>query len=47
MLEDLGRDDEAAFWAERADVAADALGMGGDDEDEIFVEDGLIESEES
>lgn len=47
VLEDLGRDDEAAFWAERADVAADALGMGGDDEDEIFVEDGLIESEES
>lgn len=45
VLEDLGRDDEAAFWAERAEVASDALGMSDDDEDEIFVEDGLIEGE--
>lgn len=43
VLEDLGRDDEAAFWSERADVAADALGLG--DDDEMIVEDGLIEGE--
>lgn len=45
VLEDLGRAEEAAFWAERAEVASDALGMGGDDEDEIVVEDGLVEEE--
>lgn len=45
VLEDLGRDDEAAFWAQRAEVAADVLGMSGDDEDEIVIEDGLIEGE--
>src|SRR5690606_24723116 len=44
VLEDLGRTEEAAFWTERADVAADALGMT-DDEDENFVEDGLIEGD--
>ncbi|MGM7700033.1 hypothetical protein [Microbacterium sp. A84] len=43
VLEDLGRDDEAAFWLDRAEVAADALGMG--DDDEMIVEDGLIEGE--
>lgn len=47
VLEDLGRDDEAAFWADRAEVAADALGMSDDDEDEIIIEDSLIEEEES
>ena len=46
VLEDLGRDDEAAFWAERAEVASDALGMSGDDEEEIIIEDGLIEEED-
>ncbi len=45
VLEDLGRDEEAAFWAARAEVAAEALGMNDEDEDEIFVEDGLIEGE--
>lgn len=44
VLEDLGREDEASYWAERAEVAADALGMN-DDDDEIIVEDGLIEEE--
>ena len=43
VLEDLGRHDEAKFWAQRADVAADALGISDDDDDEIVVEDGLIE----
>ena len=42
MLEDLGRTDEAAFWTERADVAASALGLDGQF-DEMIVEDGLIE----
>jgi len=46
VLEDLGRDEEAAFWVHRADVASDALGLN-DDDDEIVVEDGLIEDEES
>lgn len=45
VLEDLGRGEEAAFWVARADVAADALGMNEEDEDEIFVEDGLVEGE--
>lgn len=44
VLEDLGRDDEAAFWAQRADIAAEALGLN-DDDDEIVIEDGLIEGE--
>lgn len=42
VLEDLGRTDEAAFWTERADVAASALGLDGQF-DEMIVEDGLIE----
>jgi hypothetical protein len=42
VLEDLGRADEAAFWAERADVAASALGLDGQF-DEMIVEDGLVE----
>jgi hypothetical protein len=36
VLEDLGRSDEAAFWQDRADVAAAALGH---DDDELIVED--------
>jgi hypothetical protein len=43
VLEDLGRDDEAAFWAERAEVAAQALGVDEAGDEEIIVEDGLIE----
>ncbi|MFS0854428.1 primosomal protein, partial [Microbacterium sp. 179-I 3D4 NHS] len=46
VLEDLGRDDEAAFWAERAEVAAQALGIDEAGDEEIFVEDGLIDDEE-
>ena len=46
VLEDLGREEDAAYWATRADVAADALGMSDDDEDEIVVEDGLVEGQE-
>jgi hypothetical protein len=42
VLEDLGRADEAAFWTERADVAASALGLDGQF-DEMIVEDGLVE----
>jgi hypothetical protein len=42
VLEDLGRADEAAFWTQRAEVAASALGHDGEF-DEIIVEDGLIE----
>jgi len=42
VLEDLGRADEAAFWTQRAVVAASALGHDGEF-DEIIVEDGLIE----
>ena len=37
VLEDLGRGEEAAFWQERADVAAAALGHG--DDEEMIVED--------
>ncbi len=40
VLEDLGREEEAAFWNSRASVAAAALGL---DDDEIIVEDGLVE----
>ncbi|MFS0894138.1 hypothetical protein [Microbacterium sp. 179-I 3D3 NHS] len=43
VLEDLGRDEEAAFWAHRADVAAEALGVDEAGDEEIYVEDGLIE----
>uniref|UniRef100_UPI00333FDE4F primosomal protein n=1 Tax=Microbacterium sp. TaxID=51671 RepID=UPI00333FDE4F len=44
VLEDLGRSDEAAFWHERAEVAAEALGATAAEHDELIVEDGLIES---
>ncbi|MFT4260775.1 primosomal protein [Microbacterium sp.] len=43
VLEDLGRTEEAAFWARRADIAAEALGVDEAGDEEIFVEDGLIE----
>src|SRR5690606_17034437 len=43
VLEDLGRSDEAAFWTQRAAVAASALGV---DDDELVVEDGLADAEE-
>ncbi|UJP10677.1 hypothetical protein L2X99_03155 [Microbacterium sp. KUDC0406] len=43
VLEDLGRTDEAEFWAERAEAAADALGAASAEHDEVIVEDGLIE----
>jgi len=46
VLEDLGRTDEAEFWAKRADVAAEALGIDEAGDEEIFVEDGLIEDED-
>ncbi|WP_433584377.1 hypothetical protein [Microbacterium hydrocarbonoxydans] len=46
VLEDLGRADEAEFWAKRADVAAEALGIDEAGDEEIFVEDGLIEDDE-
>ncbi|GAT73632.1 hypothetical protein MHM582_2126, partial [Microbacterium sp. HM58-2] len=45
VLEDLGRTDEAAFWAQRAEVAAEALGIDEAGDEEIFIEDGLIEGE--
>ncbi len=45
VLEDLGRDDEAAFWAHRAEVAAEALGIDEAGDEEIFIEDGLIEGD--
>ncbi|MFJ4252165.1 primosomal protein [Microbacterium sp. NPDC090003] len=45
VLEDLGRDDEAAFWTHRAEVAAEALGIDEAGDEEIFIEDGLIEGE--
>ncbi|MFC4137493.1 MULTISPECIES: hypothetical protein, partial [unclassified Microbacterium] len=43
VLEDLGRIDEAEFWAERAETAADALVAASAEHDEVIVEDGLIE----
>ncbi len=47
VLEDLGRGSEAAFWQERADVAAAALGDDPEDGDEeIVIEDSLLEDEE-
>ncbi|PVE91688.1 hypothetical protein DC434_18330 [Microbacterium sp. TPD7012] len=45
VLEDLGRDEEAAFWAHRADVAAEALGVDEAGDEELIVEDGLIEGD--
>jgi hypothetical protein len=46
VLEDLGRADEAEFWAKRAEVAAEALGIDEAGDEEIFVEDGLIDDDE-
>ncbi|MGM1016720.1 MAG: hypothetical protein ACQEW8_04185 [Actinomycetota bacterium] len=44
VLEDLGRDAEAVFWSERAEVASAALGLGQEGEDdEIIIEDTMIE----
>ncbi|WP_407360348.1 hypothetical protein [Microbacterium sp. LBN7] len=45
VLEDLGREEEAAFWAHRADVAAEALGVDEAGDEELIVEDGLIEGD--
>ena len=45
VLEDLGRTDEAEFWAHRAEVAAEALGVDDAGDEEIFIEDSLIEGE--
>ncbi|WP_256934493.1 hypothetical protein [Microbacterium sp. BF1] len=45
VLEDLGRADEAEFWAHRAEVAAEALGVDDAGDEEIFIEDSLIEGE--
>ncbi|WDG19224.1 hypothetical protein [Microbacterium sp. Clip185] len=41
VLEELGRDDEAAEWARRADIAAEALdeAAGNGSDEEIFVEE--------
>ncbi|MBP3978865.1 hypothetical protein [Microbacterium sp. BLY] len=46
VLEDLGRTDEAEFWAHRAEVAAEALGVDEAGDEEIYVEDGLIDDED-
>jgi len=43
VLEDLGRTDDAEFWARRAEVAAEALGVDEAGDEEIIVEDGLVE----
>ncbi|OIJ30782.1 hypothetical protein [Microbacterium sp. LCT-H2] len=45
VLEDLGRTDEAEFWAHRAEVAAEALGVDEAGDEELYVEDSLIEDE--
>ncbi|WP_297564121.1 hypothetical protein, partial [Microbacterium sp.] len=45
VLEDLGRTEEAEFWAHRAEVAAEALGVDEAGDEEIFIEDSLIEGE--
>ncbi|MFJ2504975.1 hypothetical protein [Microbacterium sp. NPDC087592] len=45
VLEDLGRTEEAAFWAHRAEVAAEALGIDEAGDEEIFIEDSMIEGE--
>ncbi|MGF3057541.1 hypothetical protein [Microbacterium sp. YY-01] len=39
VLEDLGRADEAAFWHERARIAAEALGESEDTYQEIVIDD--------
>ena len=43
VLEDLGRDEEAAFWAQRAEVAAEALGIDEEEDEELLIEDTLTE----
>ena len=45
VLEDLGRTEEAAFWAHRAEVAAESLGIDEAGDEEIFIEDSMIEGE--
>ena len=45
VLEDLGRTEEAEFWAHRAEVAAEALGIDEAGDEEIFIEDSLVEGE--
>ncbi|KJL27477.1 primosomal protein [Microbacterium oxydans] len=45
VLEDLGRNEEAEFWAHRAEVAAQALGVDEAGDEEIFIEDSMIEGE--
>ncbi|MFB7252145.1 hypothetical protein [Microbacterium sp. NPDC056234] len=45
VLEDLGRNEEAEFWAQRAEVALEALGLDEDGDEELIVEDSLIEGE--
>ncbi|OLH41300.1 hypothetical protein DXO122_20340, partial [Xanthomonas oryzae pv. oryzae] len=45
VLEDLGRTDEAEFWAHRAEVAAEALGIDEAGDEEIYVEDGLVDDD--
>ncbi|WP_210403820.1 hypothetical protein [Salinibacterium sp. UTAS2018] len=46
VLEELGRDDEAATWFGRADVAAEALGDDDDDMIEVIEEDIEFDDEE-
>ncbi len=43
VLEDLGRTEEAEFWAHRAEVAAEALGVDEAGDEEIFIEDSMTE----
>ncbi len=45
VLEDLGRNEEAEFWAQRAEVALEALGLDEEGDEELIVEDSLIEGE--
>ncbi len=46
VLEDLGRAEEAAFWAERADAASAALDAVAAPHDEIMIEDALVDDAE-
>ncbi|HWI31753.1 MAG TPA: hypothetical protein VNT50_09695 [Microbacterium sp.] len=43
VLEELGRDDEAAQWRTRAEIAADALGISDDGADEFIVVEEIVE----
>ena len=45
VLEDLGRNEESEFWAQRAEVALEALGLDEEGDEELIVEDSLIEGE--